>query len=227
VKCAIVAWSGTADTVTSDIVSVWNGEGTNPTLIANATYENTPANLSVTTSFASYSVTANVDTASTKNIIVFIWSDVKETTVGDFLHITNVQLESGSTATGFDYRPFGTELALCQRYYWLQNVGAAVIDYSLGFFATSTATTHGTVIVQNMRTTPSFDLYPAYNVGSSWNINDALVNAPLQSLPSVLSTSPSTVAVQVITSATLTRANKGNLYNNTGQAGYYALYAEL
>ena len=28
-----------------------------------------------------------------------------------------VQLEKGSTATSFDYRPYGTELALCQRYY--------------------------------------------------------------------------------------------------------------
>lgn len=27
------------------------------------------------------------------------------------------QLEVGSTATSFDYRPYGTELALCQRYY--------------------------------------------------------------------------------------------------------------
>ena len=117
IKCAIVAWSGTADTVTSDIISAWGAEGTNPTLIANATYENTPANLNVTTSFASYSVTANIDTASTKNIIVFIWSDVTDTTLGDFLYITNVQLESGSTATSFDYRPYGTELALCQRYF--------------------------------------------------------------------------------------------------------------
>jgi hypothetical protein len=30
---------------------------------------------------------------------------------------TGVQLEKGSTATSFDYRPYGTELALCQRYY--------------------------------------------------------------------------------------------------------------
>ena len=117
VKCAIVAWSGTADSVTSNIISAWGAEGTNPTLIANATYENTPANLNVTTSFATYSVTANVDTASTSNIIVFIWSDVTDTTAGDFLYITNIQLEKGSTATSFDYRPYGTELALCQRYY--------------------------------------------------------------------------------------------------------------
>lgn len=31
--------------------------------------------------------------------------------------ITGVQLEKGSTATSFDYRPYGTELQLCQRYY--------------------------------------------------------------------------------------------------------------
>jgi hypothetical protein len=35
---------------------------------------------------------------------------------GATLNITGVQLEKGSTATSFDYRPYGTELALCQRY---------------------------------------------------------------------------------------------------------------
>jgi hypothetical protein len=117
VKAAVVAWSGTADTVTSDIISAWGAEGTNPTLIANATYENTPANLSVTTSYATYSLTANIDTASTANIIVFIWSDVTDTTAGDFLYVTDVQLEPGPVATPFEQRPIGAELALCQRYY--------------------------------------------------------------------------------------------------------------
>jgi hypothetical protein len=31
--------------------------------------------------------------------------------------VANVQLEKGSTATEFEYRPFAEELALCQRYY--------------------------------------------------------------------------------------------------------------
>jgi hypothetical protein len=129
VKAAVVAWSGTADTVTSDIISAWGAEGTNPTLIANATYENTPANLSVTTSYATYSLTASIDTASTTNIIVFIWSDVTDTTAGDFLYVTDVQLEPGSVATPFEQRPIGTELALCQRYFYRPNVSYTEQSY--------------------------------------------------------------------------------------------------
>lgn len=37
---------------------------------------------------------------------------------GQTIDITNVQLEVGPTATPFEYRPIGTELALCQRYYF-------------------------------------------------------------------------------------------------------------
>jgi hypothetical protein len=42
-------------------------------------------------------------------------------TSGATLNITGVQLEVGSSATSFDYRPYGTELNLCQRYYWQFN----------------------------------------------------------------------------------------------------------
>jgi len=44
-------------------------------------------------------------------------------TNGATFYITGVQLEKGSTATSFDYRPYGTELALCERYYWKSTVG--------------------------------------------------------------------------------------------------------
>ena len=37
-------------------------------------------------------------------------------TSGATFYITGVQLEKGSTATSFDYRPYTTELQLCQRY---------------------------------------------------------------------------------------------------------------
>ena len=43
-------------------------------------------------------------------------------TNGATFYITGVQLEKGSTATSFDYRPYGTEFSLCQRYYHLTNI---------------------------------------------------------------------------------------------------------
>jgi hypothetical protein len=45
-------------------------------------------------------------------------------TSGATFYITGVQLEKGTVATSFDWRPYGTELALCQRYYFRKNAGA-------------------------------------------------------------------------------------------------------
>jgi hypothetical protein len=42
-------------------------------------------------------------------------------TNGATFYITGVQLEKGSVATSFDYRPYGTELILCERYYDTSN----------------------------------------------------------------------------------------------------------
>ena len=128
VKAAIIAWDGTADAPTDDMISAWGVEGTNPTLASNFTYENTPANLNLTTSYATYSVTASVDTASAKNIIVFIFSDVTTTSAGEFLYITDVKLEAGQAATPFEHRSYGDELALCQRYYY-ESGGTATNDW--------------------------------------------------------------------------------------------------
>jgi len=50
------------------------------------------------------------------------WSATGATSVvgtnGATFYITGVQLEVGSVATPFERRPYGTELALCQRYYY-------------------------------------------------------------------------------------------------------------
>jgi len=163
VKCAVIAWSGTEDTVTSDIISAWEAEGTNPTLIANATYENTPANLNVTTSWATYSVTANVDTASTANIIVFIWSDVTDTTLGDFLYITNAQLEIGETATPFERQMYGQQLALCQRYYYQWDTTSAN-NFLMFAMGVGTTALYGDVkFPTTMRSNPGSITY-----GSGW-----------------------------------------------------------
>ena len=58
-------------------------------------------------------------------------------TSGATFYITGVQLEKGSTATSFDYRPYGTELSLCQRYY--QAITLVSSANNIAGFATSAA----------------------------------------------------------------------------------------
>jgi hypothetical protein len=53
-------------------------------------------------------------------------------TSGNTFYITGIQLEKGSTATSFDYRPYGTELMLCQRYYYRQTPTGTTY-YGVGF----------------------------------------------------------------------------------------------
>jgi hypothetical protein len=64
-------------------------------------------------------------------------------TNGATFYITGVQLEKGSTATSFDYRPYTTELQLAQRYYFQYVKGA---DQSVGIGTYYSATAMYTVI---------------------------------------------------------------------------------
>jgi len=82
--------------------------------------------------------------------------------------LTTPQLEKGSTATSFDYRPYGTELALCQRYY--QSMG----DCIFGGNTTSGAGLIGTIpFVQTMRAAPTVAFpsvaYSNASALSNWN----------------------------------------------------------
>lgn len=137
IKAAILSWSGTADTLSTsrDVVSAWNTGGTTPTFnVTNVTLENTsPASHTPTTSWATYKVeNVAIDTANTKNIIVFIWSDVVATAGTDILYITDVQLEAGSVATSFERLIVSDSLARCRAYLQpLSNVTLG-ISHNLG-----------------------------------------------------------------------------------------------
>jgi hypothetical protein len=77
-------------------------------------------------------------------------------TNGATFYITGVQLEKGSTATSFDYRPYGTELALCQRYYTqLNSVGGLNSIFGSGYCDTSTVIKIYTALPVQMRSTPT------------------------------------------------------------------------
>jgi hypothetical protein len=81
-------------------------------------------------------------------------------TNGATFYITGVQLEKGSTATSFDYRPYTTELSLCQRYYvdLANNGGSTQNTFRAIGFGSTYNTTAGTYVVQvpvPMRVVPS------------------------------------------------------------------------
>jgi hypothetical protein len=97
-------------------------------------------------------------------------------TVNATWFITGVQLEVGSTATKFDYRPYGTELALCQRYYYLHCSGTGK-SVGRGGYYTSAQVEANVFYKVNMRTTPVLvatsgtDYYVAYrnSAGDTFN----------------------------------------------------------
>ena len=73
-------------------------------------------------------------------------------TNGATFYITGVQLEVGSTATSFDYRPYGTELNLCSRY--CQVFTDTSGGYVLGS-ATTTTSLRCPLQLQTMRASPT------------------------------------------------------------------------
>jgi hypothetical protein len=72
---------------------------------------------------STYSTTAGAWAAGNYNSATGATSVVS--TAGATFYITGVQLEVGSSATGFEYRIYGTELMNCQRYYEIVSVPRA------------------------------------------------------------------------------------------------------
>ena len=100
-------------------------------------------------------------------------------TLGATFYITGVQLEKGSTATSFDYRPYGTELVLCQRYF-VKTYGQSVAvptNSSGGFVRTrSYSGSYGAfvwLLPVTMRTAPTATIYNQSTsaVNSWWNVD--------------------------------------------------------
>ncbi len=88
-------------------------------------------------------------------------------TNGATFYITGVQLEVGSTATSFDYRPYGTELALCQRYF--QKYTQPALRGAMN--SASGAGRFGMVLPVVMRATPTstvgaLPLYDGFGTGT-------------------------------------------------------------
>lgn len=129
--------------------------------------------------------------------------------------IGEIQIEKGSTATAFDYRPYGTELSLCQRYF--QNYseprlrGAVAATTSLGRI--------GMPILQKMRANPTA------SVTGTFSVYDGSGTATFTSFSALYYTTDS-VEFDAFITGTLTVGRPALIYINNN-TGVLSLSAEL
>ena len=85
--------------------------------------------------------------------------------------LTGVQVETGDTATPFEYRSFGEELALCQRYYYRLVSGTEGSNYRFATGAAISTTQMDThfQFQPQMRGTPSLDAMTAGNYRTNYD----------------------------------------------------------
>jgi hypothetical protein len=116
------------------------------------------SDITLTTSWQRFTVTFAVPSTAGKTIGEgnYLRPDIYRGTTGTVTyHFANVQFEAGTVATPFEYRPIGTELALCQRYYYRMSAGKS---YSMFGLCSSANTTNGNATIKlpvTMRVVPT------------------------------------------------------------------------
>ena len=143
-------------------------------------------------------------------------------TNGATFYITGVQLEVGSSATGFEYRQYGQELALCQRYCtFIGSLSASSSSIAIGSAGTATEADMIFNLPVTMRTTPSVSAY----TGSTYRAYDFNASTPTVATPTISSGSPTCVYVY-LTGTGLTQYRPYTL-QVTSSAGGVLFTAEL
>lgn len=177
VRAYLLAWSSTADAITSDVISAWNAVDTDPTFVANYTSENAGANLAVGTTIATHKIEdITVDTASITNLALLIISNATTTTVGDFLDIGDVQVEEGVVATDYEHRPISIDLEMCERYFEKTYHAATAPGTTNTLPGCRSGKAGGTTLVvggfyfrTRKRTTPTVTLHSYIGTAARWS----------------------------------------------------------
>ena len=143
-------------------------------------------------------------------------------TAGATFYITGVQLEKGSTATSFDYRPYGTELALCQRYYY--RISGSAGRQGVGYAKTTTTADIVVSFPVTMRTNPA--ALEQSGTASDYLIAYQNTATACSSVPTFTSASVILGLVNYTVSAVLTAGNGLTAGANSANS-YLAWSAEL
>jgi len=175
----------------------------------------------VTSSLVNYSAQIIVPAAATTGIeILFtVGAQISGTWV-----IGNAQLEKSSTvSTTFDYRPYGTELALCQRYYYRTNGTANLPRLAAGFSVSTTVADFVFSLPVTMRTIPA--ALEQSGTATDYNLVYGGTNANCSSVPTLGTSNVGTVAFSYTVAAVMTLGQGVIARQNTN--GYLGWSAEL
>ena len=196
--------------------------------------------VTLTTSWARYTITANVPSISGKTIgtgatqlALYLWISAGSTfnSRTGSLGIQNatfqfwgVQVEAGATATSFQTAT-GTiqgELAACQRYYWRAGNGNVYGNYSSGLAYSTTNAYSPVRLPVTMRTIPTSVDY------STLAMFDGVTFTAVTSLTlSSNQNTPDTALVIPVVASGLTQYRPYFLTNNNSTSGYIGFNAEL
>jgi hypothetical protein len=143
----------------------------------------------------------------------------------NYLYITGVQLEKGSTATSFDYRPYTTELQLCQRYLPAWNTSATNGPFAIGQ-AVSTTIANIMLPYQVQPRVPPTGI-TASAAGSFYLVNSTNGLAGTYSSTTFSYASLNTLHLNCVTSGGLVGGNATYLGTNTAPAQILATGCEL
>ena len=204
-------WTTITQTIPGDTTGTWATDNSTGFQLrfglgAGATYQGT----------AGAWGTTNAVTTTTATTIV--------ATNGATFYITGVQLEKGSTATSFDYRPYGTELALCQRYYYKLIGDTAGDFFGTGYNLNTTSSYFCMAFPVTMRDSPS--ALEQTGTASNYSISSAAGNTTCNTVPVFDGATSNTLRFSFYVASGLT-AGQGCGARSNAVTSYLAVSAEL
>jgi hypothetical protein len=146
-------------------------------------------------------------------------------TSGATMNITGVQLEAGSVATPFERRPFGTELALCQRYFMGWRGDASATGFPMIGAGQITSTTQGVILIS---TPVALRATPTMSFSGSIPVSDTTSAPALTAISVIYAASNSSVwFLATAATASYTQGRAAILYCANATTNTFSVSAEL
>jgi hypothetical protein len=147
-------------------------------------------------------------------------------TSGATFYLTGVQIEVGSSATGYEYRLYNQELIACQRYYFKFLPVTGTSYFTTGWSETTTAANGVVNFPVQLRTNPT--ALEQSGTATDYRVVDALTGIACNAVPSFAgSQSTNTALVRFGVASGLTVGRCIGLSANSSTAAFLAWSAEL